>query len=480
MRKLTRLLSVLAAAAAAGLSACALGPNYRAPATPPTAARPFVSTTPGASAVEALPPGWWRLYQDPALDRLVQAALTENQDLKVAAANLDAARALLSEARGALLPSTTLAGEELYGRAAQTPGQPRSRLGRVYDASFDAAYEVDLFGRVRRSIEAARDNAQALQAAEDQVRVTVAAATAEAYAQACGFGEELATAQDSLKVAQQTYDLTLVQRNAGAVSDFDLARAGTVLEEARAAVPAVDGQRRIALFELAALLGRTPAEVPPEADACRIPPRIAQPLPVGDGVALLRRRPDVRQAERQLAASTARIGVATAALFPTISLGGSITDAAGSTAGLNRAAAVSFGVGPLISWTFPNISVARAQVRQSRAEASAALATFDSSVLQALKQAEQALTAYNAELARHAALGAAARDAGEAFRLANIQYQAGTASFLDLLTTQTALLEAQQNLAASDLALSADQVGVFRALGGGWEQAPPVKAPPAA
>jgi len=474
-----RRLALVLAGLIAPLSACAVGPNYRPPTLPPSAARPFASTQPAAATSEPLPANWWRLYDDPVLDRLVGEALVKNQDLKVAAANLAYAQGLFGEARVNLLPSTGLSAGADYGRAAaRTPG-PRPEAGWTYSAGFTASYEVDLLGRVRRVIEAARGNAQAVQAAEDAVRVSVAAGTAQAYAQACGFGEELASARQSLQVAQQTYDITLVQRNAGAISDFDLARAATSLEQARAAVPAIDGQRRNALFELAALLGRTPSEVPAEAAACATPPRIVTAMPVGDGAALLKRRPDVREADRQLAAATARIGVATASLYPQVSLGGSITDAAANTQGLKSPAAVAFSVGPLISWSFPNIGLARARIRESQAQASGALASFDSTVLQALKEAEQALSTYNAELARHAALAAADRQASEAFRLAQVQSTAGSLSFLDLLTTQAAYIQAQEALAGSDLALAADQVAVFRALGGGWENAPPVTPPPA-
>ena len=474
MRKLA-----LALIAAAPLAACAVGPGYRPAALPPGAAAPFISSGPATTADQPVPGNWWRLYDDPVVDRLVQEALTKNQDLKVAAANLAYAQGLLGEQRVGLLPSTSLTASGDYGRrAAVTPGGPRAEAGWTYQGGFTAAYEVDLLGRVRRAIEAARGNAQAVQAAEDAVRVAVAAGTAQAYANACGFGEELASARQSQQVAQQTYDLTLVQRNAGVVSDFDLARAATSLEQARAAVPALDGQRRNALFELAALMGRTPSQVPTEAQACVTPPRIATALPVGDGAALLRRRPDVRQADRQLAAATARIGVAVAGLYPQVTLGGSITDTAANTQGLKAPGAVAFSVGPLISWSVPNIGVARARIRESQAQASGALASFDAVVLQALKEAEQALTTYNAELARHGALDAADRQAAEAFRLARVQYEAGAASFLDLLTAQASYIQAHQALAGSDLSLAGDQVAVFKALGGGWENAPAVSPLP--
>ncbi|MDR3507619.1 MAG: TolC family protein, partial [Caulobacteraceae bacterium] len=290
--------------AAATLSACAVGPRYQHPATPPQAVGPFASTQVGQAVSDPVSPTWWRLYQAPVLDRLVEQALAENQNLKVAAANLDYAEALTGEARTNLLPTTDLSAGANYGRgatanaAAAAAGRSHAKSAWSYSTGFTAAYQVDLFGRVRRTIEAARANAEEAKAAEDAVRVTVAAETTSAYVQACGYAAQAAIARRSLDTARKTYDLTARRRVLGAVSDFDLAQARATLEQAKAVVPGLDGQRRNALLELTALLGKTPSEIPAEAAACVAPPRLSRPLPVGDGAALLRRRPDVRQAER--------------------------------------------------------------------------------------------------------------------------------------------------------------------------------------
>ena len=346
--------------------------------------------------------------------------------------------------------------------------------GWFYSTGFSAAYQIDLFGQIRRSIEAAKANAEAQEAAENAVRVTVAAETAAAYANVCGYAEQAGRGQPlAVGGPGQGYDITVRQRDAGALSDFDVARQATLLEQARAAIPTFDGQRRAALFELTALLGKTPAEAPADAAACQAPPTLHQPLPVGDGAALLKRRPDVRQADRQLASATAKIGVAVASLYPSVSLGGAINAGAATPGQLFHNSSIAYSAGPLISWTFPNTLVALAQIRQARATASGALASFDGTVVQALKETEQALTTYAAELDRHAALSAARDRANEALRLAKVQYQAGTASFLDLLTAETTLVTADQALAASDQQLSSDQVAVFQALGGGWQDRAP-------
>jgi len=464
------------------LDGCAVGPNYVSPKTPPTASGAFVSATPAAASTAALPDQWWRLYNDPVLDRLVLQALTENADLKVAAANLANEQALVSEARAGLFPSTNLTAGTTYGRSSTgalvseltgTPNNPSvfSNVG------FTASYEVDLFGRIRRTIEAAHASAEASRAAEDAVRVAVASQTAGAYANVCTFGEAVNVAKQSVAVVQRAYDLTKTERDAGAASDLDMTRQAVLLDQAKAVLPTVEGQRRSALFELAALIGKTPAEIPTDAEACVTPPQVTQALPVGDGAALLRRRPDVREAERTLAAAVARIGVSTADLYPTVSLGGQVAGVGVTPGQLTSTSGLSFGVGPLVNWSFPNILVARAHVKESNAQASAALASFDSVVLQALKETEQALTTYAGEIEHNAATRAARDDANHALSLAKTEFQAGAISFLDLLTAEQTEVAADQALAVSDQQLAADQIAVFQALGGGWETAPAVSVP---
>ena len=462
-------------ALAVALQACAVGPRYQAPATPSAATGPFVSTA--AVATDQPPPeNWWRLYQDPVLDQLVGQALTENQSLKVAAANLAYAQALLDEAKAGRYPSTSLSAGGSYGRSGNTL-LSAAPAAWAYTAGFTASYQVDLFGRIRRAVEQASANVEATRAARDVARVTVAAATAGAYVNICGLGEQIDVARRSLKDVQETYDITVRQESAGAVSSFDVSRQSVLLEQARAAMAPLEGQRRSYVFALAALVGKTPAELPSSAVACRVAPRLDRPLPVGDGAALLRRRPDIRQAEHTLAAQTAGIGVATADLYPTVTLGGSAASSAGNIGQLFSYPNTAYSLGPLITWTFPNVLVARAHILEARAQTAGALASFNATVLLALQETEQALATLAAELDHHRALAAASRNADDALKLAQIQYDAGTASGLDRLTAEATAIAADQALAASDQAIAIDQVTVFQALGGGWESAPTVSVP---
>ncbi|HUE10241.1 MAG TPA: TolC family protein, partial [Steroidobacteraceae bacterium] len=255
---------------------------------------------------------------------------------------------------------------------------------------------------------------------------------------------------------------------AGADSAYDVARAQALVAQVQSSIPQLKGQRRAALFELTAVLGRTPAEAPNDLEACVTPPRLTALIPVGDGSALIKRRPDVRQAERRLAAATAEIGVATADLYPTIRLVGLYGGAASQLSELNTNIGRTWGVGPSISWTFPNMAAPRARVRQAKAAQAAALASFDSVVLIALKETEQALAVYSAALDNRQSLADAQQKIHEAFGMAHDQFLAGALSNLDLLTTEQSLVAVDAQVASSDATLVQDQIAVFKSLGGGW------------
>jgi len=455
------------------LTACRVGPDYHAPALPSGAGAPLVSLNAEAETPAAPPDAWWRLYDDVRLDALIEEALKANQTLAAADANFAAARAVLSAAHAGRYPSTTASAGGIYGRDAVTDeilelGGHSPQTIWLYEDILQSAYELDLFGRVHRAIEVANANADSVAAARDSVRVVVAAETARAYAAVCALGEELAVAHHSVDVVSHEAEITAHRQEAGAAAVYDVARAQALVAQVRSSVPVIEGQRRAGLFELTAVLGRTPAEAPTDLEACVTPPRLVALIPVGDGSALIRRRPDVREAERRLAAATAEIGVATADLYPTIRLVGLFGGAASEPNQLNTNIGRTWGVGPSISWSFPSMAAARARVRQAKAQQAAALASFDSVVLTALKEIEQALSYYGAALDNRQALGAAQDRLHEAFRIAHDQFLAGALTNLDLLTTEQSLVAVDAAVAASDAALVQDQIAVFKALGGGW------------
>lgn len=463
-------LPILASALLAG---CAVGPDYKPPVPPAGSGAPLSSVTAGVEATAEPPDAWWRLYDDPLLDRLVLQAFDANRDLASAEANLSLARASLEAARNGRYPQTKIDVGAKYGRDAVTDeilelqgAKPQTIW--LFDDILDVSYELDLFGRVRRSIEASRADAEAAVAARDGVRITVAAETTRAYAQICALGEEIAVAQRSLAVVEREAEIARQRRVLGAGTEFDIVRSEQLAAQTQAAIPPLQGQRRAALFQLTTLLGRTPSQAVTEAEACVTPPQLKAPLPVGDGASLLRRRPDVRLADRRLAAATARIGVAAADLYPRITLTGLYGGAAASLGDLAGNPGLTWGVGPEINWTFPNMAGVRARIHAAKAQDQAALAGFDSAVLQALKETEQSLATYGAELDHRKALGEAQDRAQKAIDMAHGEFAAGATSTLDVLTSEQTLIAANAAVAASDAALAQDQIAVFKALGGGW------------
>jgi NodT family efflux transporter outer membrane factor (OMF) lipoprotein len=454
------------------LSGCTVGPDYH-PAPVSAQAGGALPYVPAVASNAAGQGDWWHLYSDAALDGLIAQALAANTDLRVAEANFDAARAVLRQSQAARLPSTTVSAGGTYGRSVTTT-QIADAAGKeasdrwFFQSGFDMAYEVDLFGRVKRSIEASRADAQAAAAARDGVKITILAETVRDYVGACALGRQIDVARQTLVIAERQRDIVRAQMAAGGASDFDVARQETVVSRSRAVIPTLSGDRRALLFALAALLGRGPDGIPAVAAECAAIPQTAGPVPVGDGAHLLARRPDIRQAERRMAAASARIGVAKADLLPRITLAGSVSSIEPDLSALGSHGATSFGLGPLISWSFPNVAAAQARIRQARAVDQAAIATYDGTVLGALKEVEQALARYSAAVDRERELLAAQRQAGIAFDLAQARLNAGSISQLDMLVAQQALIDTQSAVAQAQATRADLLVSVFKALGGGW------------
>lgn len=459
-------------ASALALSACTVGPAYVSPTPAAPSQAPFLETGKSLAFTGDQPPGeWWSLFADPTLDALVEQALTANTDLRVAAANLAQARAVLRESRAGRLPTTSVGASGTYARQ-RNPLGPGTVEGESYDVGLDVGYQVDLFGRIGSAIRASRADAEAVQAAFDLTRITVAAETTRAYADVCSFNRQIAVAEETLRIQQQTFDLTRRLYEGGRATRLETGQAGALLEQTRATIPTLTAQRSAALYRLAVLTGKPPAEAPAAAVlACQAPPELDRPIPVGDGASLLARRPDIRRAERELAAASARVNVATADLYPSISLGGSIGSTADSISGLGKSDGFRFSLGPLISWNFPNMEVARSRLKQAEAGADAALASFDGSWLSALEETESALAAYAGELDRLAALRRAAGEAGEAARIARLRYEAGRENFQVVLDAERSLAQIQATIAQSEQQRATYLVSLFLALGGGWQDA---------
>ncbi|SCW80074.1 efflux transporter, outer membrane factor (OMF) lipoprotein, NodT family [Sphingobium faniae] len=453
------------------LAACATaGPDYRPPersaATAPSAQGAFHAADSAMMSDAPLPEHWWRLYDDPQLDALVEQALTANADLRVADANLTRAQAVLREAQAGRTISTTVEGGASLSRPSGTGESLPGVVG--YDLGLSASYTLDLNGKVRRAIEASGADVEASAAARDAVRVSVAAAVARAYAQICAANYSLGVNRRVVALQRDTADATQRLFRGGRGTAFDVSRAESAVESSAAALPAFDAQRQNGLYLLATLLGRSPGDYPAEVAGCAALPALGQALPTGDGAALIRRRPDIRQAERAIAGDTARLGVAMADLYPHVSIGGSL-DLSGPLKDFGGGTSFGMSLGPLLSWSFPNRPVVRARIDQADAQVKADLARFDATVLEALRQAETALETYRRDAERAAALDAArdsaAVSAGQAQRL----FRFGRGDFLSLLDAQRSLASAEAAAAAARSQLLPDQIAIFLALGGGWE-----------
>jgi len=442
------------------LTACATPP-------PPHAAIPKSMTglrfapLPVAS-IAPVPDDWWRLYDDSVLDRLVAESLAANADLRVAYANLDGARAALTQVRTARLPTTTL---ESGLTVDDTKNQPSaaSISSTDWDLGVTASWDADLFGRLRSAATAATADAEAQQAAVDGVRVAVVADTVLAYVDLCSANRALAEARAILTAQEKSLSLVRQQLDAGEVSPLELAQSANLAAASRATIPPFEAQRASALYRLATLQGRPAGEARAMTLDCIAMPRLRTAAPVGDGTALLLRRPDLREAERKLAAATARIGVARADLYPRLNLGGAL----GLLTGGFDAAAT-----PLLTWAFPNQAPARAKLQQARATERAALAGWDVAILRALREVETALAAYDAEARRNQALDAATVQAQAYARRTAARVRYGDAAGLLQVDAERQFATARLQKVQSDLLVAQNEILLFRALGGGWRIGP--------
>jgi NodT family efflux transporter outer membrane factor (OMF) lipoprotein len=458
------------------LSACTVvGPDYTLPKDAAVNRPDLQGELAGASAnvVSApVPADWWRLYHDPKLDELVRQALVSSTDLRVAAANLQRARFQMSEADAAGgWSGTAKAGAQRLQEAGQAYLLPEKvPVANVGDVGLTTSYQFDLFGVLQRGIEAAQANADATQAAADTARITLVADVVRAYTQVCAANEERDIALHSLDLQQQSLNLTQRLRDAGRGDETQVTRSQTQFRSLRAELPRYEAAQKAALYRLSMLLARPLNQLPQGVADCAELPHIAQVMPVGDGAALLKRRPDVRQAERRLAVSTAAIGVATGELYPDISIGATV-GTVGILDELGDPSTNRWGFGGVINWTIPS-NGARARIHIAEASNQAALAHFDGVVLNAIREAQTGLSQYTSLLQRRDALIETEESARQAAEQTHRFFLAGRESFLaDLQATRT-YTDVTAQLAAANTQVAMGQIDLFLALGGGWENSP--------
>ncbi|QBF24564.1 efflux transporter outer membrane subunit [Pseudomonas tructae] len=454
------------------LSACQMvGPDYHVPknaALQRADLQGELRQDAGSVVSAPVPKDWWHLYQDERLNELVRQALAANSELRVAAANIARARAQVeeAEARGGLNGGVKLGAQRLQESGEAFLQPEKVPVANVGEAIISASYQFDLWGTLKRGVEAAQANADATQAAADTARITLVADVVRAYTQVCAANEEYHIAHQSLDLQEQSVTLTQRLRDAGRGDETQVTRSQTQFKSLRAELPRYQAAREAGLYSLSMLLATPVRQLPAGTADCAELPHIAQVLPVGDGAALLKRRPDIRQAERSLAAATATIGVATGQLYPDISIGAQV-GTIGILDNLAEPATNRWGFGPLLTWNVPT-NGSRARIREAEASTQAALAHFDGVVLNAIRETQTSLAQYSALLARRDALADAERSAQLAAQQTHRFYQAGRESFLaDLQATRT-YTDMRAQLAAANTQVAMGQIGLFLALGGGW------------
>jgi NodT family efflux transporter outer membrane factor (OMF) lipoprotein len=449
------------------LAGCAVGPNFVRPNLPERAA--WAATAQGTSGATADEPAlarWWSSFDDPVLTGLVERSSTTNLDLLQARARLREARARRGSAAADLAPMVTGSGS-----ATRTRSSAESSTGttvNLFQAGLDASWEIDLFGGTRRAAESASATEQA--AVEDvrDMRVSLAAEVGLTYLDLRTTETRLALARQSLATLQETADLTRWRAEAGLTTQLDTEQARANLEAKRAAIPPLERDLVKDRNALAVLLGLQPGALEAELQAAHPVPSVARAVAVGVPADTLLRRPDVRRAERKLAAQTAQVGVAQAARFPALTLSGSIGLESLTAGGLLGSGAVTSSLGAgLLAPIFDAGKLARGvEVQEAIREQS--LLTYRAAVLTALQEVEDALVTFDREQARRSALTAATDAARQAASLARDQYQAGLVAFTSVLDAERTHLTLQDSLATSEGEVGTTLLRLYKALGGGW------------
>lgn len=461
VRSLFRAASALALSAS--LAACVVGPAYHAPVEAPVG---VVDADRRIVSAEVPEPTWWRAFQDPELDALIEQAQTANLDVKRAVARVDQARALFADARLDRFPRVATSADYSRG-SARAPG-----LGRVEtqqaDIGFDAGWEIDLFGRVRHGIESAKADADAFRADLRDVQVTVAAEVARNYLELRGAQARRAVAEVNASTQRETLRLTSVRRTLGYGDPVDVESARERLAATEALVPPLVTIEKHAAQRLAVLTGRRPGALDAElATSPKAQPGRATRLAVGDVSDLLRNRPDVRAAERRLAAETARTGVATADLFPRVRVAGFVGLLSGDISSLFRGGSGAWSIAPSITWPGFDIAGARARLRGQTARGEESLAVYQQVVLRAIEDLQDALTTYKQRQSELASLAVRVDAGRRAAELARLRYREGDIDFLRVLDAERTRLQAEDALTQAQTSANTDVVAIYKALGGG-------------
>jgi multidrug efflux system outer membrane protein len=471
--------SIWLLALAAMLSACSMAPRYERPTAPIAASYPDGGQAQGANARTATEIGWREFFTDARLKKLVERALANNRDLRVAVLNIEVARAQYQIQRADLFPSVdaTASGTRQHTPQSLTQGAPA--LPRQYSVGAGvSAYELDLFGRVRSLKDAALASFLASEEARRSVHISLVSQVADAYLAAQAFAEQLALTRQTLTTREDAYRIAQKQFDTGTLSAFDLRQSETLVQSARADLASQTRARAQAENALVLLIGEPlPADLPPVQPL--VMQGIVRDVPVGLPSDLLERRPDLLQAEQQLRSANANIGAARAAFFPRITLTGSYGTASDELSGLFKGGSLSWSFMPQLTLPIFDAGRNRANLDVADARKNIAVANYEKAIQTAFREVADGLAARSTFDQQLEAQEAFAHAEGERLGLAQLRYTNGVASYLDVLDAQRELFSAQQNLIQVRLARLTNLVDLYRSLGGGWlEQAQASQARP--
>jgi len=477
----------IASALSLTLAGCKAGPDYRPPQTAvdgsfeplpeKASAQPYALTGGSSRAAE-----WWTTLNDPVLNSLIEQAIQANHDLRLAAARVREARA-----------RRTIVGAGQYPEVDANAAYSRNRFSKnaapynafnlpgfpwgfdLYQAGFDASWELDVFGAVRRSVEAANAGLEASMEDRRSVLVSVLAEVARNYVELRGYQQQFEISDRNLQTQRQTLELAADRTRKGAATQLDVSRAAALVSTTEARLPLLRNLQWQAMHRLAVLIGQQPGALVQTLSEARPVPVPPAEVPIGVPAELLRRRPDIRRAERDLAAATARVGIAKADLYPRFSLTGSFSLQSSNFSDLGRWDSRTFGFGPAVLWPIFDAGRLRAVVQASDAQQEQALVRYEQTVLQSLEEVHDAISAFITEQDRRKSLQEAVRASQESTDLAEDLYRKGLTDFTSVLDSERQLYQAQETLVQSETAVTTSLVALYKALGGGWEMALPAQ-----
>jgi multidrug efflux system outer membrane protein len=451
------------------LAACAVGPDYHRPEV--ATSDQFVGTDAAQFSTQDVEREFWKQFNDEQLNELIERALVANHDIRIATSRLREARALRGQAKLDLAPTVTASSGYTKARASDRQLGPLQNVDReqdFYDSGFDAFWELDFFGRVRRGVEASTAQLQSAEASVYATQVSVTAEVARNYFELRGAQEQLEVARRNAENQGETVRITTARLDAGRGTQLDASRAQAQLSATLATIPDLEAGVTRSMLRLGVLTGQQPESVVPQLSAAKPLPTLPVAHDIGTPELLLRRRPDIRVAERNLAASTAEIGVAVGDLFPRITFLGHWGYDAVSSSALGNTGSETFSFGPSISWAAFDLGRVRQKIAQREAAADGALAKYEQTVLQALEETDASLTAYSKAIVKQQHLQTSANASLEAAKLARARYENGVADFLQVLDAERTALAAEDQLARSETQTATALLATYKALGGGF------------